>query len=150
MTTTELDLRDDVIDVRDLIARVEELEEARDALREEFDAMPENAGIDFDRWVCDMTGGAWSREDQTELDTLTAILDNLKGYGGDEQWRGDWYPVTLIAESYFTDYAQELVLDCYDLKGLPTFVHIDWELTAREVKVDYSEIEIDGATYLYR
>ena len=128
MTNAEIDLKADVIDVRDLIARVEELE-----------SLIEGEG-------CEDACGAY----RDELATLQAILDDLKGYGGDEQWRGDWYPVTLIAESYFTDYARDLVLDCYDLKGLPHFVHIDWELTAREVKVDYSEIEIDGMTYFYR
>lgn len=80
---------------------------------------------------------------------LESILEDLKGYGGDEQWRGDWYPVTLIRDSYFTDYTEELVCDCYDLK-LPPFVHVDWEATAREVRIDYSTVEIDGVTFFYR
>lgn len=122
---------EDIIDVRDIMDRVEELESSK----EDHEAEPD--------------GGHWSDEDAQELAALTAILDELKGYGGDEQWRGDWYPVTLIRESHFTDYAQELVCDCYDLK-MPTFVHIDWETTAREIMVDYSTVEIDGVTYLYR
>lgn len=52
--------------------RLEELKDSREALREEFDAMPENAGIDFDRWVCDMAGSAWSRDEQDELEMLQA------------------------------------------------------------------------------
>lgn len=140
---------EDIIDMRDIIERFEELESQREDLREEFDNEPTNDGVDFDYWVCNSTGSAWSRDEQTELDTLTAILEDLKGYGGDEQWRGDWYPGTLIRESYFTDYTEELVSDCYSL-NVPDFVHIDWEATAREVKVDYSEVEIDGVTYFYR
>ncbi len=35
-------------------------------------------------------------------------------------------------------------------RDLPHWVHIDWEATAREVKVDYSEVSIDGVTYFYR
>lgn len=121
MNTTTLDLTADIIDVRDIIARYEELEA-------ESDGLP-NA---------------------EERYQLSCILSDLKGCGGDEQWRGDWYPATLIADCHFTDYAQELVYGCYDLKGLPNFVHIDWEATAREVRMDYSQTTIDGFTYYYR
>lgn len=142
MTTNELDLTADILDVRGIIERVEELEDERDNY----------TATNRDGYQT-MIGANWhddNQEDAEELKTLTAIMDELKGNGGDEQWRGDWYPVTLIRESHFTDYAQELVCDCYDLKGLPAFVHIDWEATAREVLMDYSEITIDGITYFYR
>ena len=88
MTHQEIDLTADVIDTRDIIARVEELE----SLKDDHETDPE--------------GGHWSDEDAQELDTLAAILDDLKGYGGDEQLRGDWYPVTLINERYWVDYFQ--------------------------------------------
>ena len=42
------------------------------------------------------------------------------------------------------------VRDCYELTGLPDFVHIDWEATAREIQVDYTPIDVDGSTYFYR
>ena len=113
---------EDIIDVRDIIERYEELEDEPQDLSED---------------------GA------EEFQQLSDILDSLKGYGGDEQWRGDWYPVTLIRESYFTDYTEELISDCYSL-NVPDFVHIDWEATAREVLVDYSQTEINGVTYFYR
>ena len=149
--TTTIDLTSDIIDVRDIIERFEELETTRENLREEFDNMPENAGVDFDRWVCDMTGGAWSREEQDECAQLTAILDELAGSGGDEKWRGDWYPITLIRESYFTEYAREILEDCGTIpRDLPSWVHIDWEATAEEVKVDYSYISIGKMDYFYR
>lgn len=122
---------EDVIDVRDIMARVEELEDERDNTPDEDAAQ-------------------WELSDESkELAALESILEDLKGCGGDEQWRGDWYPVTLIRESYFTDYTEELVCDCYDVK-LPDFVHVDWEATAREVKIDYSTVEIDGVTFFYR
>lgn len=125
---------DDIIDVRDIIDRIEELETELEGLGSEGDAEANNRA-----------------EDWSELQTLTAIMDDLKGYGGDEQWRGDWYPVTLIRESYFTDYTQEMLEDCGTIpRDLPHWVHIDWEATAREVKVDYSSVEIDGVTYFYR
>lgn len=128
MTTIDIDTlnSEDIIDVRDIIERIEELEELQEA-------------------------GEYTEAPDCELQRLQAILEELKGYGGDEQWRGDWYPVTLIRESYFTDYTQEMLEDCGTIpRDLPHWVHIDWEATAREVMVDYSSIEIDGVTYLYR
>lgn len=139
MTTKELDLTDDLIDVRDIIERVEELE----SLKDDHESEPD--------------GGRWSDEDAQELETLQAILEDLKGNGGDEQWRGDWYPVTLIRDSYFTDYIEELISDCYEMpkeinSGAWPYRHItiDYEAAADEAKADYMEIEIDGTTYLYR
>lgn len=136
MTTNELDLTADVIDVREIIERVEDLEAEC---------------ADEEDTICKA-----SDEDRKELATLTAILDDLKGNGGDEQWRGDWYPVTLIREEYFTDYIQELIGECYEFpaemhKGWP-FNHLtmDWESAADEAKYDYTSTEIDGVTYFYR
>jgi hypothetical protein len=123
-----MNLYDDVIDVRDIIERLEELEE-----------LIEGEGCEE---ACN--------EYREELTLLSNIMEEMKGYGGDEQWRGDWYPLTLIRESHFSDYAEELVRDCYQLTGLPDFVHIDWEATAREMQVDYTPIDVDGATYFYR
>lgn len=112
----------DIIDVRDIIERYEELEAEPDGL-----------------------------PDAEERCALAALLDDLKGNGGDEQWRGDWYPVTLIRESYFTDYTRELCEDCgYIPKDFPHWIEIDWEATSRNVLVDYSSTEIDGVTYYYR
>jgi hypothetical protein len=124
-TKNELDLTADVIDVRDIIARVEELEPQVDAIGE--------------------------GEHIAEWNMLTRILHELKGYGGDEQWRGDWYPITLIGEHYFTEYAQDLLADCGELpRDLPHYIEIDWQATARNIRIDYSPVDIDGVTYWYR
>ena len=80
-------LSDDILDVRDLIARVEELENLEPADEE----------------------AKWNNCD--EFSALPDILEELAGNGGDEQWRGDWYPITLIRDDYFTTYAQELADD---------------------------------------
>jgi hypothetical protein len=129
MTTTSLDLTADIIDVRDIIARIEELEL-------EVEANGEGEHI-------------------AEWKALTAIMDDLKGSGGDEQWRGDWYPVTLIRDHYFTDYCRELVQDIGDLpKDIPAYIAIDWDATADNLRVDYSSVEIAcndrWVTYWYR
>ena len=126
---TQLDLTADVIDVRDIIARFEALEADSHTWCDE--------GDDADAWH--------------DLNTLQAILDELKGNGGDEKWRGDWYPVTLIADKHFEDHARELLEDCGTIpRDLPWFVAIDWETTAQNIQADYTPVEIDGATYWYR
>ncbi len=162
MTTFTFNNYDDTIDLRDVIERYEELEAEREALADHVEEC--QAAYDFHdsddtkstpEWK-DLNEAIdalaiWDESDEAkELASLQTLLDDLKGYGGDEQWRGDWYPITLIRESYFTDYTEELVSDCYDLKGVPDFVCIDWEATARNVKVDYAEVDIDGVTYFYR
>lgn len=133
---TTIDLTADTIDVRDIIARVEELRKDRDGY--DADAL--------DAWRENYPG------DEEELKGLEDILDDLKGNGGDEQWEGSWYPVTLIRDSYFETYAQELAEDTCEMgkaEGWP-FRHIDWTAAAKELEQDYSTTEIDGVEYLFR
>ena len=38
------------------------------------------------------------------------------------------------------DFVQEMLEGCGDIpKGLPWYIHIDWEATARDVMMDYTE-----------
>jgi hypothetical protein len=127
---------EDTLDVRDIIARVEELEDERDAIDEDdADALAE-----------------WKTENDEELDELTELLSDLKGYGGDEQWRGDWYPGTLIRDSHFRDYAEELADDigAVDSNASWPMTCIDWDQAARELRQDYSAVEYGSVTYWYR
>jgi|SRR3990167_5831700 len=116
------------IDVRDVIARAEFLE----------------SGDDVDQDA--------ESEDQQELATLIDLLTNLKGNGGDEQWKGDWYPLTLIRDNYFKEFAQEEAEGI----GLITsntqwpFTFIDWKAAAEALQMDYNEVDFGGATYWYR
>jgi hypothetical protein len=90
-------------------------------------------------------------DDAGEYQTLTALLDDLKGNGGDEQWRGDWYPITLINEAHFVEAMKELCADIGDIpRELPSYIEIDWEATAKNLKVDYAETEFDDVTFFYR
>lgn len=137
-------LYEDLIDIRDVIARVEELETARDNFTaSNRDGHQTHIGAD-EVWA------AANPEDSSELTELHAILSELKGYGGDEQWRGDWYPLQLIAKDYFIEYARDLVHDCgYIHKDTPLWIKIDWEETAQEMLADYSLIDIGKYTYFY-
>ena len=133
----ELDLTADYIDVRDIIARVEELREER----EQSDIAPEAYGGPDDDW----------QEERAELANLESVLSDLRGNGGDEQFEGDRYPVTLIRDSYFVDVMQELVSDIGDLpRNITAYLAIDWDATADNLRADYSSTEIDGVTYWYR
>lgn len=141
MTTATLDLTADTIDVRDIIARVEELENEPVIFSDESDD--------------DARTTAWraaNPDDAAEFVTLRDILAELAGNcGGDEQWRGDWYPITLIRDAYFPYYAREMLEDCGTIPGdLPSWLVIDWDATAHHVRGDYARVEIDGVTYWYR
>lgn len=132
MSTTrviEISSSDDLIDVRDIIARVEELETQRDDEDEEMDG-----------------------EEVTELATLRELLSDLAGNGGDEDWRGDWYPITLIRESHFENYAQELAEDIGAIDRNASWPNtcIDWEAASEALLMDYTSTEFDGVTYYYR
>lgn len=57
----------------------------------------------------------------------------------------------LIHEDYFKTYAQELVQDIGDLpNGIPSYIEIDWEATADNIRQDYTSVEFDGVTYYVR
>lgn len=151
---TTFSLHDDVIDVRELIERFEELEQD---LLSCFNEQQQIEGDDtetdnpedsaFQAWLKVTT-----HEDSEEFLSLFNALEELSGSGGDEQWRGDWYPVTLIAEHHFEQYARELAEDC-GLTDKPSgwpFYCIDWEYAARELKHDYSAVTLDNVTYWFR
>ena len=117
-----------ILDVQDITDRVEFLEETSKlmALLEE--------------------------DDHEEYAELMALLEEMRGYGGNHQWRGDWYPDYLIRDTYFKEYAQELADDIGAIKsdiGWP-YSCIDWDRAARELQMDYTSVEYQGVIYWYR
>jgi hypothetical protein len=112
------------IDLREVMERVEELEEQDE--RDEDEA--------------------------EELVTLATLLDDCRGCGGDEKWRGDWCPVTLIRDSYFQTHAEELAEDigAVDKAAAWPANCIDWEEATSQLQQDYTSVEFDGVTYWYR
>lgn len=145
----------DIIDIRDVIARVEELREEKhdliDAVTEayharEIDPSDDNVETHQDAMKEE---GEWREENSEELETLEALLSSLCGYGGDEQWEGDWYPVTLIKESHFEESMDDLLEGGgFVPKDLPFFLKITVDYDA--LKQDYSEVEFEGFSYYYR
>lgn len=92
----------------------------------------------------------WREENTEELQELEALLDEIKGYGGDHQWESDWYPCELIAEDDFTEYAEELASGCYTIPDTWPHRHIDWAAAADELRHDYSSVTFRDTEYLYR
>lgn len=116
---------DDVIDVRDIIERVEELRLERDNPETDVELVE-------------------------ELKELESFLSKIAGNGGDHDWEGNWYPVTLIKDSYFEDYAQELAGDLYGKEISDArwpFNQIDWEKAAEALLMDYVSECLDNQTY---
>jgi hypothetical protein len=154
--TKDYSFTDDTLDVRDLIERYEDLEAERDSFFDDRD-FPDSERGNKENPIWE----EWEKSDEAaELNRLQDILEELKGNGGDEQWGGDWYPITLINSDYFTDYTKELVEDCgyinrpkgksRDEDALPWWIEIDWEKTADNCKVDYTSIDIEEETFYYR
>lgn len=140
-----IDTKANILDVRDLHARAEELEtEAAELLDlDTAELSDETEGELRERGHLDLAD---------EIEELREVLGELRGYGGDEQWRGDWYPVTLILDSYFEDHARELAEDCGMVTPHARWPNncIDWEEAADQLKQDYTSIIIRGVTYWYR
>lgn len=144
----------DVIYSRDIIERLEELENDKGALEEAVDeaqeALAECDEDDDKEALEDAVMKAQDEleewDDKDEYDTLKALCAEGEGYS-------DWsYGATLINESYFTEYAEELASDVCDMKSANSwpFNHIDWEAAAEDLKQDYSTIDYDGETFYTR
>lgn len=131
---------DDIIDSRDVIARIEELEEEQADLMGEYshvEDMPEDERKAFLDWEAD---------NGHDLDALRELAD--EGSASPDWIHGE----TLIRDSFFEDYAQELAEDCGMIpEGLSwPCTCIDWEQAARELQQDYMSVDFDGVTYWIR
>ena len=145
---------DDVVDSRDVEERIEELEQERDDLIDIMDeasevmgdAEPEDkaqAQTDYNEAVEALR--EWEADDAgQELEALKAFRDEVSN----SEWT---YGLTLISEDYWVEYAEELCKDIGAIPAdVPSYIEIDWEATAENLKVDYSQADINGNTYYYR
>lgn len=131
----------DIINKQEIEDRIEEL----DAEREQFlDETCESAGIDEDHDDYDnlreQTVEVWEKHQPEGVEwlMLTDVLEEM----GDADY--------LIADDYFINYIKDTLEDCGTIpRDLPWYIEIDWTATADNCRSDYSEIEIEGHTYLY-
>lgn len=135
------------IDTRDLIETRDELkQQVLDSFLEDFPHYEEMTESFEDIRFEEEEIGIWAEDWQEEIDKISCI-DEIENEIGSEFD----YGVTLIPEDDFTDYVEDLLKDCgYISDDFPSWIEIDWEATAENVKQDYSELEYEGETYLYR
>lgn len=162
---------DDMIDSREIIEQIENLE---GDLQSAYDGEFEDQQEAWDEWLNDRdsepadepsrppTFGVWIAVQADDVDAL--MRDEAKEYlalkdlESQCEGYGDWrYGAQLIREGYFTEYAEELIDDCYQLpKELTSgdwpyrHITVDYEAAAEELKSDYMEADFDGNTYLIR
>jgi hypothetical protein len=133
----------DIIDSRDVIARIEELQEMRSEIEDRSDRSDPGT-VEHTSALEDLE--AFDRSEQHELEELVALADAADG-------ASDWeYGASLIRDSYFKEYAQELAEECGLLPESdkwPTRC-IDWDRAAEELKMDYFTVDFGGVTYWVR
>lgn len=117
----------DVIDTRDLQDRLDEITNDLELNQEVLS--PEEV-----------------RELEVERDEILALKEEVDGYSGDTFEDG----VQLIGEESFTEHVQDLLRDTGEVPDLPWYVEVDWDATANHLRVDYTEVDFQGTTYLFR
>ena len=153
---TTISNTDDVIDSRDVIERIEELEGERQDLQDAFETAVDNELQNTDPEQRETLNTVrndaykaltdWDEENKAELDALKALAEEAEGYAPD--WR---HGAALVRDSYFEDYARELLEDIGDIpRNLPHYIEIDWEATARNIQMDYTAVDFDGVSYWVR
>ena len=143
----------DMIDGREVSDRIDYLESEReplesavtdciDALESALEEDKDSGGVlmealgtakkELAEWEASEEGG--------ELQALKSLYDDISRDS------------TLIRESYFEDYAQQLADDLgYTSSKMQwPYTCIDWEKAAHELQSDYSCVDFDGVTYYTR
>jgi len=120
---------DNFLNLEDLAKELEELK-----VEEENDPLAFNSDLE-------------SRERLNDLLALDSTLSGLE-----DQIQED---SQAISESYFSTYAQELADDLGYTGGgkekdNPLLDYIDWDAWAKDLKMDYTEFDFDGGTWLIR
>ena len=89
---------------------------------------------------------SWKEDFEDELKEIEEIDDVENELGSEFE-----YGVTLVDVDDWEEYVEELLEDIgYIPKDFPSWIEIDWEATANNVKVDYTEFTYQGNSYLGR
>lgn len=156
---------DDLIDSRDVIARIAKLEAERDEFAENPPDKWEECGQcsgdhppgftgdcrdDANRWPADKcVARLWAEANPSDAEELAALLALAEEASSAADWK---YGETLIRDSYFVEYAQELAEDIGAIKSDASWPnnYIDWDRAANALKADYFSVEFAGITYWIR
>lgn len=95
----------------------------------------------FDDADCELT-----HQEEQELEELHELESEL----GMTLEAADQNGLYFIDEDYFVEYAKELAYDvgAIDNDAAWPCTHIDWDAAADELRMDYTEVEYEGSTYL--
>ena len=143
------------IDTRDLIEeRDNHYEMILNEFNDRFNTELDEFSI-IETFLNDEASESITKEDREEFfeymsDEYNSIreINELESDMSSCEWS---YGLTLIPEDDFEDIIKQDLKDCgYISKDLPSWIEIDWEATANNIKVDYGEVEFRGETYLFR
>lgn len=158
--TTEISNSDDIIDSRDVVERIAELEaEVGECAYCGEQVSEEQPGglLVTDTESADEARHCGISDDHlhyTDGDKEQELDSLLKLQEEGESATGEWHDgATLIRDSYFEDYAEQLAEDigAINPKAASWPLNcIDWEQAARELQMDYTSISFDGTDYWVR
>lgn len=89
---------------------------------------------------------SWKEDFEDELKEIEEIDDVENELGSEFE-----YGVTLVDVDDWEEYVEELLEEVgYIPKDFPSWIEIDWEATANNVRQDYREVDYQGNSYLGR
>ena len=134
---------DDTLDSRELAELLTEMASDRADL---VDAAEEWEQTDEEQEAAKRALADWDDEHGEQYKALEEFCNEA------EQYCSDWHHgATLILDEHWADYAQQLVEDVGDIpRNMPTYVVVDWEATADNLKADYTAVEWGAYTYWVR
>ena len=135
------------IDTRNLAERREALkQEILDSFLENFPHYEEMTESFEDIRFEEEEIESWKEYFEEELKEIEEIDDVENELGSEFE-----YGVTLVDVDDWEEFVEQDLEDIgYIPKDFPSWIEIDWEATANNVKVDYTEVTYQGESYLVR
>ena len=138
-----------MIDTRDLAEKREELQtnlvdsfnDYFDTEIEDFDELTKHIDSseneDVQEWRDD------NSDDFEHIEEIDELEDEISEFSVGE---------TLIPNDDFTEYCEDIVNDCYNLRDVPGFIkdNINWKGVASDLSADYTNVTYQGESYLVR
>lgn len=133
----------DLIDSRDLLELFEDL---KTQFVDEFNEWAEeNEHEPIEDWEDAPTNLEDLEDLHQEITELADFINECAGYGDFD------YGEALIHEDYFTEYCEDFLKDCgYIPNDMPSWIELDFEATAENMKADYITADWGDETYYMR
>ena len=138
-----------MVDTRDLAEKREELQtDLVNSFNDYFDTELEDFG-DLTSYIDnseDEDVQEWKEDNSDDFEHIEEI-DKLE-----EEISEFSFGETLIPEDDFTEYCEDMVDDCYNLRDVPGLIkdNINWEGVVSDLSVDYTNVTYQGKSYLVR